>query len=120
MERITSSYYLMFDGLVNLKKTVNITGCLALKLFQMVFFPFCENHFDSLKQGQYLVFIDYYTIINGQLPVENDIQKYFKVSPPSVYRMIIKLAKNLIECENKKARSISRVRLNIEQLSQLI
>jgi repressor LexA len=41
------------------------------------------------KQGQYLAFIYYYTKINGQPPAENDMQRYFNVSPPSVHRMIV-------------------------------
>ena len=45
------------------------------------------------KQGQYLAFIYYYTKVNGQPPAENDMQRYFKVSPPSVHRMILELEK---------------------------
>ena len=72
------------------------------------------------KQGQYLAFIYYYTKINGQPPAENDMQRYFNVSPPSVHRMIIELEKkNLIERERKKSRSL-KVRLTVKQLPQLI
>jgi repressor LexA len=72
------------------------------------------------KQGQYLAFIHYYTKINGQPPAESDMQRYFNVSPPSVHCIIIELEKkNLIERERKKSRSI-KIRINIEQLPQLI
>ena len=45
------------------------------------------------KQGQYLAFIYYYTKINGQAPAEADMQRYFKVSPPSVHQMVLTLEK---------------------------
>ena len=48
------------------------------------------------KQGQYLAFIYYYTKINGQAPAEADMQRYFKVSPPSVHQMVLTLEKNKI------------------------
>jgi len=38
----------------------------------------------TAKQGQYLAFIYYYTKIHGQPPAEADLQRYFKVSPPSI------------------------------------
>ncbi len=38
------------------------------------------------KQGQYLAFIYYYTKIHGYPPAEADLQRYFKVSPPSVHQ----------------------------------
>ena len=45
------------------------------------------------KQGQYLAFIFYYTKINRRPPAEADIQRYFRVSPPAVHQMILKLEK---------------------------
>jgi Mn-dependent DtxR family transcriptional regulator len=45
------------------------------------------------KQGQYLAFIFYYTKIHGYSPAEADLQKYFRVSPPSVHQMILGLEK---------------------------
>jgi repressor LexA len=44
------------------------------------------------KQGQYLAFIYYYTRINGQPPAEVDMQRYFRVSAPTVHQMVVKLA----------------------------
>ena len=45
------------------------------------------------RQGQYLAFIYYYTNIHGYPPAEADIQRYFKVSPPSVHQMVLTLKK---------------------------
>ncbi len=43
------------------------------------------------KQGQYLAFIYAYTRVLGRPPAEADLQRYFKVSPPSVHQMILGL-----------------------------
>jgi repressor LexA len=59
------------------------------------------------KQGQYLAFIYYYTKINRRPPAEADIQWYFRVSPPTVHQMILKLEeKGLITRVPGQARSI--------------
>jgi repressor LexA len=61
----------------------------------------------TAKQGQYLAFIYFYTKIHGLAPAESDMQKYFKVSPPSVHQMVLTLEANgLIERVSGKARSI--------------
>jgi repressor LexA len=71
------------------------------------------------RQDQFLAFIYYYTKIHGQPPAEADIQRYFKVSPPSVHQMILTLEKNqLIERVPGKARSI-RLLLSREDLPDL-
>ncbi len=71
------------------------------------------------RQGQFLAFVYYYTKIHGQPPAEADIQRYFKVSPPSVHQMILTLEKNrLIERAPGKARSI-RLLLSREELPDL-
>ena len=41
------------------------------------------------KQGQYLAFIDSYTKIHRVAPAEADFQQYFRVTPPTVHRMIM-------------------------------
>ena len=57
--------------------------------------------------GQYLSFIYYYTKIHGVAPAEADVQKFFKVTPPAVHRMIMSLERRgLIERTPGKARSI--------------
>ena len=43
------------------------------------------------KQEQYLSFIFTYIKLNNQSPAEVDIQRYFKVSPPTVHQMVVKL-----------------------------
>jgi Mn-dependent DtxR family transcriptional regulator len=70
-------------------------------------------------QGQYLAFIFYYTKIHGRAPAEADMQKYFKVSPPSVHQMILTLeARRLIERTPGQARSI-RLLVEREDLPDL-
>ena len=59
------------------------------------------------KQGQYLAFIYYYTKINGQPPAEPDMQRYFRVSPPSVHNMVVKLCdRGFISREPGRSRTI--------------
>jgi Mn-dependent DtxR family transcriptional regulator len=43
------------------------------------------------RQGQYLAFIRAYTRIDGRAPAEGDMQRYFRVSPPSVHDMLERL-----------------------------
>ena len=43
------------------------------------------------RQGQYLAFIHYYTKLNGRPPAEADMQRYFRVSPPTVHQMVLNL-----------------------------
>ncbi len=52
-----------------------------------------KKHSYTQKQGQYLAFIYYYTKINGIAPAQIDFQKYFRVKPPTVHQMIVKLEK---------------------------
>ena len=40
------------------------------------------------KQGQYLAFIYNYSKIHGRAPAESDLQRYFRITPPSVHQMI--------------------------------
>jgi len=71
------------------------------------------------KQGQYLGFIHCYTKINGCAPAEADMQRYFKVSPPSVHQMVITLEKReLIKRTPGEARSI-RILIPAEELPSL-
>jgi len=59
------------------------------------------------KQGQYLAFIHYYSKVNSQPPAEADMQRYFRVSPPSVHQMILTLdANGFIERTPGQGRSI--------------
>jgi len=59
------------------------------------------------KQGQYLAFIYNYTKISGRPPAEADMQRHFRVTPPSVHQMVLNLEKaGLIERTPGAARSI--------------
>lgn len=71
------------------------------------------------KQGQYLAFIYYYTKLNRRPPSEVDMQRFFRVSPPTVHQMVLKLEeRGFISREPGKARTI-RVLLPREELPDL-
>ena len=59
------------------------------------------------KQGQYLAFIHAYTRVLGRPPAEADMQRHFRVSPPSVHQMVLTLERlGLIRRQPGVARSI--------------
>jgi DNA-binding MarR family transcriptional regulator len=59
------------------------------------------------KQGQYLAFIYAYTQILGRPPAEADLQRHFRVTPPSVHQMVLTLERaGLIRRQPGRARSI--------------
>jgi repressor LexA len=71
------------------------------------------------KQGQYLAFIHYYTKINGRSPSEADMERYFRVTAPSVHQMVVTLEKRgFISRTPGRGRSIE-LRLSREQLPDL-
>ena len=43
------------------------------------------------RQGQYLAFIDAYTRVHGRPPAEIEMQRHFRVSPPSGHQMVLTL-----------------------------
>lgn len=58
-------------------------------------------------QGRYLAFIDSYIRMNRRPPAEADMQRYFRVTPPSIHQMILTLEKRgLIARTPGQARSI--------------
>src|SRR4051812_7156452 len=60
------------------------------------------------KQGQYLAFIHSYVLLNRRPPAEADMESYFRVTPPSVHRMIVELERRgLIRRVPRQARSIT-------------
>ena len=60
------------------------------------------------KQGFYLAFIHTYAHMFGRPPAEADIQRHFRVSPPSVHQMVLGLERDgLITRQPGVARSIS-------------
>jgi DNA-binding MarR family transcriptional regulator len=60
------------------------------------------------RQGQYLAFIHAYSLVNGRPPAQADIQRFFRVTPPSVHQMLLTLEREgLISRRPGIARSIS-------------
>lgn len=43
------------------------------------------------KQGQYLAFIHAYLVLNRRAPAEADMQRFFRVTAPSVHGMVLQL-----------------------------
>lgn len=65
------------------------------------------NHRWTHLQGQYLAFIQAYTKVNGMAPAEADMQRYFRVTPPAVHRMVLALEeRGLLQRTPGKGRSI--------------
>ena len=71
------------------------------------------------KQGQYLAYIHLYRRLHRQGPAEGDIARDFRVSPPTVHQMIVKLEElGLISREPGVARSI-RVAIPTNEIPEL-
>jgi Mn-dependent DtxR family transcriptional regulator len=59
------------------------------------------------RQRQYLAFIYAYTRLHRRPPAEADMQRYFRVSPPSVHQMVLTLERaGFIRRQRGVARSI--------------
>ena len=66
-----------------------------------------------------MALIYYYTKVNGRPPAEADMQRYFRVTPPSVHQMVLTLELyNFIERIPGQGRSI-RLLIPREQLPDL-
>jgi DNA-binding MarR family transcriptional regulator len=64
-------------------------------------------HSFTEKQGQYLAFIYAYSHMFRRPPAETDMQRHFRVSPPSVHQMVVTLERNgLIRRQPGAPRSI--------------
>lgn len=71
------------------------------------------------RQGQFLAFIHQYWKLHRRAPAELDVVQYFRITPPSVHSMIVKLHElGLITREPGKARSI-RVAIPEDQIPPL-
>jgi DNA-binding MarR family transcriptional regulator len=65
-------------------------------------------HRFTQKQGQYLAFIYVYAHMFHQPPAEADMQRHFRVTPPSVHQMVLALERDgLISRQPGVARSIA-------------
>jgi DNA-binding MarR family transcriptional regulator len=59
-------------------------------------------------QGQYLAFIHAYTTLHRRPPAESDFLNFFRVTPPTVHRMIVTLHdRGLIQRHPGQPRSIT-------------
>ena len=66
----------------------------------------CKPRFTD-KQGQYLAFIHAYCRVMSQPPAEADMQRHFKVTPPTVHQMVLTLERaGLITRQPRTPRSI--------------
>jgi DNA-binding MarR family transcriptional regulator len=62
----------------------------------------------TATQGQYLAFIHAYTTLHRRAPAESDFLEFFRVTPPTVHRMIVTLhERGLIERVPGQPRSIT-------------
>jgi len=66
-----------------------------------------------------LAFIETYTTLHGVAPAEADMQRFFRVTPPAVHRMILALEeRGLIERVPGRSRSI-RLLLSSNEIPKL-
>ena len=71
------------------------------------------------RQGQFLAFIHLYRRLHRRGPAETDLVRFFRVTPPSVHGMIVKLEElGLITREPGVARS-TRVAISSNELPEL-
>ncbi|MDQ3673698.1 MAG: hypothetical protein M3365_04915 [Gemmatimonadota bacterium] len=69
--------------------------------------PIASDQSFTEKQGQYLAFIHAYSRMFRPPPAEADMQRHFRVSPPSVHQMVLTLERvGLIRRQPGVARSI--------------
>ena len=102
------------------RRTVSVTPP-TLKILSLKLDRLPEHEVESFtpKQGQYLAFIYYYQKLNGRPPSEADMQRYFKVTAPSVHQMIVTLERlGFISRTPGQGRSI-QLRLSRAQLPDL-
>jgi DNA-binding MarR family transcriptional regulator len=60
------------------------------------------------RQGQFLAYIFQYSLVNGCAPAEEDMQRYFQITPPSVHSMLLTLERRgFIHRMAGQARSIT-------------
>jgi DNA-binding MarR family transcriptional regulator len=73
----------------------------------------------TTRQGQFLAYINQYSILNGCAPSEADMERFFQLTPPSVHQMVLRLERRgFIRRVPGQARSISLI-VRPESLPQL-
>jgi len=71
------------------------------------------------RQGQFLAFLKWYCRLNRRSPAETDFVRYFRLTPPSVHSMIVKLDElGLITREPGVARSV-RLAISEDEVPEL-
>ena len=66
------------------------------------------SHAYTERQGQFLAYIHQYSLVNGCAPAEADMQRFFRITPPSVHSMVLTLERRgLIRRVPWQARSIT-------------
>jgi Mn-dependent DtxR family transcriptional regulator len=71
------------------------------------------------RQGQFLAFIHLYRLLHKRGPAELDMVKFFRVTPPSVHGMVVKLEElGLIAREPGVPRS-ARVAIPLDEVPAL-
>jgi repressor LexA len=64
----------------------------------------------TTRQGQFLAYINQYSILNGCAPSEADMERFFRLTPPSVHQMVLRLEqRGFIRRVPGQARSISLI-----------
>lgn len=59
------------------------------------------------RQGQYLAFIHAYTLVNERPPAQADIQRFFRLTPPSIYQMLLTLEREGLISRRAGGRGVS-------------
>ncbi len=73
----------------------------------------------TARQGQFLAFIHLYRKLHRRGPAELDLVKFFRVTPPSVHLMIVRLEQlGLVTRERGVPRSV-RVAIPVKELPEL-
>jgi len=94
-----------FQAVVYLYRRLPVRSPTDPKSFPMSPRPTAKSF--TPKQGQYLAFIYAYSRVVGRPPAEADMQRHFRVSPPSVHQMVLTLERaGLVRRQAGVARSI--------------
>ena len=74
----------------------------------------------TARQGQFLAYIHLYRKLHGVGPSEVDMVRFFRVSPPSVHGMIVRLEElGLVVRERGVPRSV-RVAIPLDEIPDLL